>query len=204
MAGHFRLLIFASLAAAGSAAAQTPATPSPQPPPGSPPPGSHRPWWGHKPDGDHGPGDKGSGGPGDKPPGEDKPGGDPNSPEFANVRKALEALTPEQRARFIENFKRWANLSPEERKNLADRETFRRKKMEEDIDQAISAAGLQLEGERRAAFAKRYGEERRKLEEGLRKDWDEKRQPLLKELIAKLKTEFTVPTAVAAPTPPAQ
>ena len=36
------------------------------------------------------------------------------SPEFENVRRALDALTPEQRKRFQENFWRWANLSPDE------------------------------------------------------------------------------------------
>ena len=42
----------------------------------------------------------------------------PSSPEFENVRKALDALTPEQRKRFQENFVRWSNLSSEEKKAL--------------------------------------------------------------------------------------
>ncbi len=112
-------------------------------------------------------------------------------PEFGNVRRALEALTPEQRQRFIENLKRWSNLPPEEKKALADRDGIRRKKIAEEIDRAISESGLTLDGDRRALFAKRYGEERRKVEEQLRKELEEKRQPLVKEIIARLKAEFS-------------
>ena len=119
-------------------------------------------------------------------------GGGPDGEKFQNVRKALEALTPEQRKRFQENFLRWSNLSPEEKKSLADREIFRRKKIAEDIDAALKEAGLELDAERRELFAKRYGEERHKIEEQLRRELDEKRRPLLKDVIAKLKAEFSV------------
>lgn len=120
-----------------------------------------------------------------------RPPGDPADFEkFNNVRKAIEALTPEQRKRFEENVQRWSNLSPEEKKALSDRDTFRRKKIAEDIDAALKDAGLSLDGERRELFAKRYGEERHKIEEQIRKEIDQKREPLLKEIIAKLKLEF--------------
>ena len=48
----------------------------------------------------------------------------------------------------------------------------------ESLDKTISffqEIGLKLEGERRALFAKRYCEERRKVEQQLRKELDEKR-----------------------------
>lgn len=123
-----------------------------------------------------------------------------NSPEFDNVRKAIEALTPEQQKRFRQNFERWVNLPPEEKRALRDRDELRRKRMTEEIESAIGQAGLQLEGERRVKFAKRYAEERRRLEEQLRREMDEKRKPLVQEIIGKLKTEFSesVP-ATAAP-----
>ena len=124
-----------------------------------------------------------------------RPGGGPFVPEFGNVRRALEALTPEQRQRFIENLKRWSTLPPEEKKALADREGFRRKKIAEEIDLAIGNTGLTLEGERRAHFARRYAEERRKVEEQLRKELEEKREPLLKDILARLKAEFSTETA---------
>ena len=126
-----------------------------------------------------------------------RPGPGQKTGEFGNVRRALEALTPEQRQRFIENLKRWSNLPPEEKTVLADREGFRRKKIAEEIDRALVQAGLNLEGEKRARFAKRYGEERRKVEEQLRRELDEKRQPLLKEILARLQAEFS--SEVAAP-----
>ena len=69
--------------------------------------------------------------------------------------------------------------------------------MAEDIDAALKDAGLELDAERRELFARRYGEERHKIEEQLHKELDEKRQPLLKEVIAKLKAEFSTPTPAA-------
>ena len=124
--------------------------------------------------------------------------GSPDFEKFDNVRKAIDALTPEQRKRFQENFLRWSNLSPEEKKALSDRETFRRKKIAEEIESALKESGLELDPERRELFARRYGEERHKIEEQLRKEMDEKRQPLLKDVVAKLKAEF----AGSAPAPP--
>ena len=118
-------------------------------------------------------------------------GGGPDGEKFENVRKAIEALTPEQRKRFQENFQRWSNLPPDEKKALADREIFRRKKIAEDSDAALKEAGLELDADRRELFARRYGEERRKIEEQLHKELDDKRRPLLKEVIARLKAEFS-------------
>ena len=128
-------------------------------------------------------------------------GGAPNSPEFDNVRRALEALTPEQRRRFQENFARWINLSPEEKRLLRDRDELRRKRIGQEIDRAIQQTGLQLEGEQREQFAKRYAEERRKVEEQLRREMDEKRQPRLREIVGKLKEEFSRGTSTTATTP---
>ena len=45
---------------------------------------------------------------------------EPPSPEFENVLKALEALSPEQRKRFRENFLRWSNLPPNEKRALRE------------------------------------------------------------------------------------
>lgn len=121
-----------------------------------------------------------------------------HSPEMENVRKAIDALTPEQRQRFSENLMRWSQMPPEEKKSLRDREEVRKKFMTQELDTAIAESGLQLDGDRREQFMKRYGEERRKIEEQLRKEMGEKRKPLLIELIARLKAEFS------APAPPAQ
>ena len=168
-------------------AAALPTTPAQTPPesPASPPP--RRPgWFG----GDHGDLRR-------------PEGGGPEAEKFENVRKAIEALTPEQRKRFQENFLRWSNLSPEEKKSLADREIFRRKKIAEEINAALKDSGLELDAERRELFARRYGEERHRIEEQLHKELDEKRQPLIKAIIAKLKAEFSTapPSPGATPRP---
>ncbi|EDY17688.1 hypothetical protein CfE428DRAFT_4727 [Chthoniobacter flavus Ellin428] len=138
----------------------------------------------------------------------------PNGPAYENVRKALEALTPEQRKKFQENMIRWMNLSPEEKKALRDREEVRKKFMEQEINAAIQESGLQLEGERREMFAKRYTEGRRTIEEQLRKEMNEKRKPLVHELVSHLRNEFasesvaptTTPTTIqtASPAPTAK
>jgi hypothetical protein len=120
------------------------------------------------------------------------------SPEFDNVRRALDALTPEQRKRFQENILRWVNLPPEEKKALRDREEVRRKVMQQEVEAAIQDSGLQLDGDRREQFVKRYAEERRRIEEQLRKETNEKRKPLVHEMVARLKAEFSAPAETPA------
>ena len=187
MVGKLTFLVSATLLLAGGfspAGAQAPA--DPQAPPAPPP--MRRP-------GGFGGGER------------HRPNATPEEMEkFKNVRKALDELTPEQRQRFQENFLRWSNLSPEEKKALTDRYAFRRKKIDEDIDAAIKEAGLELDAQRRELFARRYGEERQRIEEQIRREMDAKRRPLLKEVIAKLKAEFA-PVAVpgrpsGVPAPP--
>jgi len=124
----------------------------------------------------------------------------PKGPAFENSRRALEGLTPEQRKRFQENFQRWANLSPEEKKALREREAVRKKFMEQELDAAIQESGLQFDPERREQFVKRYTEERRLIEEQLHKEMTEKRRPLVRAMIARLKAEFSAQgTPVTAP-----
>lgn len=121
------------------------------------------------------------------------------SPEFENVRKALDALTPEQRRRFQDNFWRWTNLSPDEKKALRDRDEIRRKLMREEVEAALKEAGLELDGERKAEFFRRYAQERRKIEEQLRQEMAARRKPMVREVIARLKAEFATPVESAAP-----
>ena len=86
----------------------------------------------------------------------------PADPEIEHVRKALNALTPEQ-------FQRFQN--------------------------ALAKTGLQLAEEQKALFFKRYGEERRKIEESLRAEMDRQRKPRVEALILDLKNEFSSPGA---------
>src|SRR4051794_3662118 len=86
------------------------------------------------------------------------------SPELENVRKALEALNPEQREQFRQNFARWITMTADDKKSLRDLQETRRKHMQEEIEEAIIQSGLQLDPERRQMFVKRYTEERKKIE----------------------------------------
>jgi len=130
--------------------------------------------------------------------------GEVGGPAYENVRKALEALTPEQRKRFQENFLRWSNLSPEEKKALRDREELRKRTIEQEVDAAIQESGLQLDPERREQFARRYGEGRRQIEEQLRKELNEKRKPLVRELLNRLRAEFASDAPLPSPPPSSQ
>ncbi len=132
-----------------------------------------------------------------------RPRGDAvSSPELDNVRRAIDALTPEQRKRFQENFWRWTNLSPEEKKALRDRDEMRRKFIRDEVDAAIKESGLALSDERKVEFSRRYSVERRKIEERLREEMTAKRKPLVRELLSKLTAEFNAPESAASPAQP--
>ena len=77
---------------------------------------------------------------------------------------------------------------------LREGEELRKKYMELEINAAMAESGLQLEGERRAQFIRRFGEERKKIEEQLRKETMEKRKPMVRELIGRMKAEFSNPS----------
>jgi len=124
-----------------------------------------------------------------------------DNPVFDDVKKALNALTPAQRKRFQENFIRWSNLPPEEKKALRDKEELRRALVAQEVDAALKESGLELDPERRELFAKRYSEERRKIEEQLRKEAAEKRRPMVHEMVARLKQEFAAPAQLPAIAP---
>lgn len=115
-------------------------------------------------------------------------------------RRAFERLSPEEREKFRENFERWKNLPPEERRALRDGEQFRRQRIEREVDEAIKTSGLQLDADRRQVFALRYTQERRKIEEQIRKKIEEKRKPMLEAVVARLKAEFS---AASSPAPSA-
>ena len=93
-------------------------------------------------------------------------------------------------------------MSPEAKKALRDRDEFRRKKMAEDVDASIRGLGIELDKDRKEQFAKRYIEERRKIEEQIRREMEEKRRPLVQEMVARLKQEFSAPPAEAPPASP--
>lgn len=119
-------------------------------------------------------------------------------------RRAFERLSPEEREKFRENFERWKNLPPDERRALRDGEQFRRQKIEREIDEAIKTSGLQLDADRRQVFALRYTQERRKIEEQIHKEIEQKRKPLLDAVVARLKTEFSTASSPAPSASPSR
>jgi len=102
----------------------------------------------------------------------------------------LQKLSPERRAELWKAVWTVINLPPEKRQMLLGMDEERRKFAREEIERAIGENGLQLDEEKRKKFVQRYFEERRAIEERLRKEADEKRRQLLGEMRGRLKQEF--------------
>lgn len=120
-------------------------------------------------------------------------GGVFTGPDADKARDAFRNMSPEERERWTKRIREWAEMPPEKKKSLADREEFFRKKIKEDIDAAIAKTGLTLDDDQKKVFAERYLDERRKIESELRKEIDEKRGPRVDAMIDKLKEEFSNP-----------
>jgi hypothetical protein len=117
-------------------------------------------------------------------------------PDADKAREAFRNMTPEERENWTKRFREWAEMPPEKKKSLADREEYFRRKIREDIDAALLKTGLTLDEEQKKLFSQRYLDERRKIESELRKEMDEKRGPRVDAMIDKLKEEFTAPVEV--------
>jgi Spy/CpxP family protein refolding chaperone len=150
--------------------------------------------------------------PGDKPkPGETpkrffhRGGGPSMGPEADAMRERamheLQKLSPEQRADLWKAVWSVINLPPDKRQMLLGMDEDRRRMAREEIERALSENGIQLDEEKKKVFVRRYFEERRAIEEKLRKESDEKRHQLLGEMRAKLKQEFG---STSAKTPPGE
>jgi hypothetical protein len=123
-----------------------------------------------------------------------------NIGRFDQLRKAFDQLSVEQQERVVQNLHRWQELSQDEREVLRQRERVQRQKVEASITEAYQKSGMQLNDEQRAQFRKRYLQERRRLEEQLAREVQEKRQAGNAAIIEILKKEFSnpKPSATAA------
>ena len=110
-------------------------------------------------------------------------------PEF--WKKHLDQLSPEQKERFKEKIEKWKALPPEEREMLLNRDQMRRERIRLEVEEVLKNSGLKLDKDRQEMFMLRYTQERHKIEEQLRRELEEKRRPLLKELTDRLTTEFS-------------
>lgn len=99
-------------------------------------------------------------------------------------------MSPEQRQRWMETVKQLSELPPERKMEILQRSEFFRKKMREEVEAALKQTGLTLTDEQKKKFGERYFEERRKIEEDLRKQMEELRKPKLEALVGKLQREF--------------
>ena len=150
-----------------------------------------RPFFGHGPEGKGGPDWKGSPG---------NPGGQQPGPDGAVMRdramREIQKLTPEQRSEVWRCVWAVLNLPAEKRQQLLGQDDDRRKKMREQIEQALKDNSIEINDENKRRFFHRYFEA---IEEELRKEESERRQTLMRELGEKLKKEFSAEPA----TPPA-
>ncbi|HXM29017.1 MAG TPA: hypothetical protein VN957_23550 [Chthoniobacterales bacterium] len=112
------------------------------------------------------------------------------SVKLEDLRRSIEQLTPEQQQKVLQNLHRWLALSPDERDVLRQRQRVRQQKEEESVTEAYQKSGLRLNEEGREIFRKLYLQERRKLEEQLAKDTQEKRQKGDATIVEKLKKEL--------------
>ena len=123
------------------------------------------------------------------------------SVKLEDLRRSIEQLTPEQQQKVLQNLHRWLALSPDERDVLRQRQRVRQQKEEESVTEAYQKSGLRLNEEGREIFRKLYLQERRKLEEQLAKDTQEKRQKGDATIVEKLKKELAnSPSASATST----
>ena len=111
----------------------------------------------------------------------------------------MQTMTPEQRQKFLQNMERWKALPPEQRAELRRNEEFRRKRILGEINDAIAMSGLQLDPDQRQLFTFKYAQERRTIEDSLRKEMEQKRRVAVKDLVQQLVTEFHAMPMARAP-----
>ena len=123
--------------------------------------------------------------------------------DFRPMRERMSELSPEDRQRFEKNAQRWMQMSPQERAMLRERENIRRERVKREVEDALRGSGLALDAAKREQFQVRYMQERRKLEQALHQEIEEKREQQLAPIVERLKKEFqsqqTSPAASASP-----
>jgi hypothetical protein len=141
-----------------------------------------------------------------------RPDGEPGRPGFQlppeavamkeQAKKEFEKMTPEQRQKFWGNFKTWLDMPAEQRERATKMHEDRFQRARDEIRGLIEKSGLTLDDAQKKRFYERYFEERRAIEEKLRKEFDERRKPLLVEMEEKLKAEFSKPAETVKPAEP--
>jgi hypothetical protein len=120
-----------------------------------------------------------------------KPKASPKPDQWSEARRFFMQLSPDQQEKFFVNLEQWKSMSPEEQALLRDQDVIRRQRMAQEIQDAIAKSGLQLNDDQREVYALRYSQERRKIEEELRKETQAKRQAMVADMLVRLKAEFS-------------
>jgi hypothetical protein len=112
-------------------------------------------------------------------------------------------MGPGERQKWLENSKRWKNMSKEERQILRWEANLRVQRMEKAVDELIGRNGWNVSPELRQKLLARYTEERRIIEQTINKEMEARRRPMLKDMVERLKAEFGPIVAAdnATPTP---
>jgi len=100
-------------------------------------------------------------------------------------------MPEDERAKFVENFHRWQQMTDEEKRHFRERAMLEHQEIQNAIKEAIKKTGLNLSEDQREVFALRYVQERIKIEQGLRKEMETKRTQLLEGVVKNLKDEFS-------------
>jgi len=101
-------------------------------------------------------------------------------------------MPPAARQNFERNAERWLQMSPEEQNVMRQRENLRRETIKRETEAALRDSGLRLNPQERSQFESRYIQERRKVEQTLRKQIEAERQKEIPALIQQLRKEFQI------------
>ena len=121
-------------------------------------------------------------GPQDGAPPHRRKGDDFNKFNEKAIREKLEKLPPDQRHRAMEKFRDWRDMPSDKQAHFRFMQGEREKRMQAAVDSIISSNSLTLDETQKQRITEIYKRERRKLEEQLRAEMDQKREQRLPEL----------------------
>lgn len=124
-----------------------------------------------------------------------------NRPMTRNGAERWRQMQPDERQRFRSNAERWLRMPPEQQRMLRERDEIRRQRAQREADAALRQSGLQLEAERREQYERRYLQERRRIDQTLRQELEERRQRELAPVMERLKKEFAQDAKSATASP---
>ena len=126
-----------------------------------------------------------------------------DNPKFRVIRERFEHVPPEERREAMEKFRNWQKLPGDEQAHFRFMQDEREKRLRQAVDDTLRSSGLKLDDAQRQRITEIYKRERRKLEEELRAEMDQRRQERLPELQKAVLDAFqkeTMPSASPSPT----